>query len=204
MLHPWHDFDAGANPPEEITVVVEVPAGSRNRYEMNLETGRFELDRVLGASLRHPGDCGLIPRTVSPQGGPCTVVVLVDEPTFTGCEIGARPIGLLRLQGGGSTEDRLIAVASRDASRREWVDAADVPARVLLEVQGFFQACREAAGCATEGVSWEGRESALMVIVASMERYRQEHERPDESTLPFRRRRPTPMRTFGLLEEDTD
>jgi inorganic pyrophosphatase len=204
MLHPWHDFDVGANPPEEICVVVEVPAGSRNRYELNRETGRFVLDRVLGSSLRHPGDCGFIPRTLAPHGGPCTVLVLADEATFTGCEISARPIGLLRLQGREATEERLIAVVNLDASRSEWVDAADVPARVLLEIQHFFQACREEAGGPAAEASWEGREAALLAILASMERYREAHESPDEGTLPFRRRRPTPMRTLGLLEEDTD
>ena len=92
MLHPWHHLPPGRHPPEEVTALVEIPSGSRNKYELDKESGLLRLDRVLYSAVHYPGDYGFIPRTLAEDHDPCDILVMVNEPTFPGCQIDARPI----------------------------------------------------------------------------------------------------------------
>ncbi|HET6761472.1 MAG TPA: inorganic diphosphatase, partial [Gemmatimonadaceae bacterium] len=92
MINPWHDLPAGINPPEQVTAVVEIPSGSRNKYELDKQSGLIRLDRVLYSSMHYPGDYGFIPRTLHEDGDPLDVLVRINEPTFPGCQIDCRPL----------------------------------------------------------------------------------------------------------------
>src|SRR6185437_1143751 len=87
VIHLWRDLPPGRNPPEEVTAVVEIPFGSRNKYELDKATGIMKLDRVLYSSVHYPGDYGFIPRTLHEDGDPIDVLVMVKEQTFSGCMI---------------------------------------------------------------------------------------------------------------------
>ena len=171
MIHPWHDLPTGTNPPEDVNVVVEIPQGSRNKYEIDKHTGMFKLDRVLYSAVHYPGDYGLMPRTLSDDGDPLDVLVLVKEPTFAGCVISCRPLGLLRMRDGGDLDEKIIAVATRDPLRAGLFDIADLPSHMLREIEHFFQVYKDLEGGSIEMVGWEQTVAACDEITASVARY---------------------------------
>ncbi|MGD8397321.1 MAG: inorganic diphosphatase, partial [Anaerolineae bacterium] len=105
-----HELPPGPDIPNVIYVIVEVPKGSRNKYEYDKARGMVKLDRVLYSPIHYPGDYGLIPRTHYDDGDPLDVLVMVNEPTFPGCIIEARPIGLFRMLDRGVADDKVLAV----------------------------------------------------------------------------------------------
>jgi inorganic pyrophosphatase len=171
MPHPWHDLPAGPHPPEEVTVIIEIPSGGRNKYELDKETGLFRLDRVLYSAVHYPGDYGFIPRTLSRDGDPCDVLVLIKEPTFVGCEIRARPIGLLRMVDRGEPDEKILAVPSQDPFQNEFFDIADIPQHQLNEIEHFFQIYKDLEGKRTQMEGWEQSVVAMGVIADAMHRY---------------------------------
>ncbi len=175
MAHPWHDLSAGASPPEEISVVVEIPKGSRNKYELDKVTGLFRLDRVLHSAVHYPGDYGFIPRTLSLDGDPCDVLVLVLEPSFPGCRIDVRPIGVLRMLDRGEPDEKIVAVPIADPLQRGMFDIADVPAHLLRVIEHFFQIYKELEGGHVDIIGWEQSVEAFKSVSASIERYAEEH-----------------------------
>ena len=113
-MNLWKDLPVGTDSPNSINVIVEIPKGSRNKYEFDKKTGAFRLDRVLYSSIHYPGDYGLIPQTFYDDGDPLDVLVMVNEPTFSGCIIQARPIGLFRMKDRGEPDDKILAVPQQD------------------------------------------------------------------------------------------
>jgi inorganic pyrophosphatase len=171
MIHYWHDLEPGPHPPEEITAVIEIPFGSRNKYELDKKTGLMKLDRVLYSAVHYPGDYGLIPRTLHEDGDPLDVLVLVKEQTFSGCLIDVRPIGVLRMNDRGEPDDKILAVALRDPYYEEFFDIADIPQHVLKEVEYFFSTYKDLEGKRVQIRGWEKSDVAMRVISESIDRY---------------------------------
>lgn len=171
MIHPWRDLSPGRHPPEEVTAVVEIPHGSRNKYELDKESGLMRLDRVLYSAVHYPGDYGFIPRTLHEDGDPCDILVLVNEPTFPGCQIDARPIGVLMMLDRGEPDDKILAVPSHDPYYGEYFDIADIPQHYLKEVEHFFHIYKDLEGRRVQTVGWEKSEVAMGVIADSIHRY---------------------------------
>ena len=170
-MNPWHDFLVGAHPPERITAVIEIPRGSRNKYELDKVTGQFRLDRVLFSAVHYPGDYGLIPRTLHEDGDPLDILVSINEPTFTGCQIDCRPLGVLKLLDRGEPDDKIIAVPSHDPFYNDTFDIADLSQHYLKEVEHFFHIYKDLEGRRVEIVGWEKSEVAMEVITDSIKRY---------------------------------
>ena len=103
-MNLWHDLDPGPSVPDVIHVIVEIPKGSRNKYEYHKQTGAFKLDRVLNSPVHYPGDYGFIPQTYYEDGDPLDVLVVTNLPTFTGCIVEARPIGMFRMRDKGEAD----------------------------------------------------------------------------------------------------
>jgi inorganic pyrophosphatase len=171
MIHYWHDLEPGPHPPEEITAVIEIPFGSRNKYELDKKTGLMKLDRVLYSAVHYPGDYGLIPRTLHEDGDPLDVLVLVKEQTFPGCLIDVRPLGVLRMNDRGEPDDKILAVALRDPYYEEFFDIADIPQHVLKEVEYFFSTYKDLEGKRVQIRGWEKSDVAMRVISESIDRY---------------------------------
>jgi inorganic pyrophosphatase len=171
MIHPWRDLSPGPQPPERVTAVIEIPRGSRNKYELDKESGFFRLDRVLYSSVHYPGDYGFIPRTLHEDGDPMDVLVRIDEPTFTGCQIEVRPIGVLRMLDKGEPDDKVLAVPCNDPFHQEMFDIADLPAHDLREIEHFFHIYKDLEGKRVQVLGWEKSESAMRIIVESIDRY---------------------------------
>lgn len=169
--HPWHDLPPGPQPPEVVTAIVEIPRGSRNKYELDKSTGLLRLDRVLYSAVHYPGDYGFVPRTLHEDGDPIDVLVLINEPTFPGCEIDVRPIGVLTMRDRGEPDDKVLAVPRNDPFHSEYFDIADIPQHYLKEVEHFFHIYKDLEGRRVQIVGWEKSETAMRIIEESIERY---------------------------------
>ena len=176
-MNPWHDFPVGANPPEVVTAVVEIPRGSRNKYELDKVSGQFRLDRVLFSAVHYPGDYGFIPRTLHEDNDPLDIIVSINEPTFPGCQIDCRPLGVLKMLDRGEPDDKIIAVPSNDPFYHDFFDIADLSQHYLKEVEHFFHIYKDLEGRRVEIVGWEKSEAAIGVILDSMERYEEKYLR---------------------------
>lgn len=170
-MNLWHELPPGPDPPDVIYVIVEIPKGSRNKYEYHKTTGVIKLDRVLYSSLHYPGDYGLIPRTYCEDGDPLDVLVMINEPTFPGCVIEARPIGLFRMRDRDLPDDKILAVPSTDPLAVDYHDVGDIPQHFLSEVAHFFQVYKDLEGVRVEPLGWEDSQAALRQINHAVELY---------------------------------
>ena len=174
MLHLWRDLSPGPRPPELVTAVVEIPGGSRNKYELDKESGLLRLDRVLYSAVHYPGDYGFIPRTLAEDGDPLDILVRLNEPTFPLCQIVARPIGVLRMLDRDEPDDKILAVPSADPFYDEYFDIADVPRHYLREIEHFFQIYKDLEGKRVQILGWEQMQTAARIIDDAIRRYEKE------------------------------
>ncbi|MBV8527952.1 MAG: inorganic diphosphatase [Candidatus Dormibacteraeota bacterium] len=152
-------------------VVVEVPKGSRNKYEWDPEVGALRLDRQLFTATRYPGDYGFIPGTQGEDGDPLDVLVVLDEATFPGCHINCRAVGLLDMSDEHGGDAKLLAVPDADP-RVTWREVGDVPGYVLEEIRHFFNIYKDLEpGKTTEVGSWRSRDHAEREISAARARF---------------------------------
>ncbi|HKR99908.1 MAG TPA: inorganic diphosphatase [Candidatus Dormibacteraeota bacterium] len=157
--------------PAPIEVIVEVPAGSRNKYEVNAETGRIELDRVIFAATRYPADYGYIPHTLAGDGDPLDALVLVDEPTFPGCHIRCHPIAVLEMTDQKGSDEKILMRPAFE-SRTGWKDLRDIPEPMLREIAHFFQVCKDLEeGTFSKVKGWKGMAAAERIIEAARVAY---------------------------------
>jgi inorganic pyrophosphatase len=145
----------------QFDVVIEIPKGQRNKYEMDHETGRIRLDRMLFTATRYPSDYGFIEDTLADDGDPLDALVLLEEPTFPGCVIGCRTIGMFRMRDENGADDKVLCVAATDPRMAHYTDISDVAEFDLLEIQHFFEVYKALEpGKAVEGFTWVGRAEA--------------------------------------------
>jgi len=159
-INLWKDLATGPDVPETVNVVVEIPKGSRNKYEFDKETGALRLDRVLYSSIHYPGDYGFIPQTFYDDGDPLDILVMVNEPTFPLCVILARPIGLFRMTDRGQPDEKILAVSVNDPLFRDYADITDIPQHFLHEVAHFFAVYKDLEGVTVKTIGWEGAAQA--------------------------------------------
>jgi inorganic pyrophosphatase len=157
-----------------IEVFIEIPRGSRNKYELDKETGLFRFDRLLYSAVYYPGDYGFVPRTLAGDGDPLDVLIMVTVPTFPGCLIEVRPLGIFRMRDEKGLDEKILAVPTHDPLYDEYTDLGDVAPHYLREVEHFFGIYKDLEGVATELVGWEDKESARGVIEEACARYTRE------------------------------
>ena len=145
----------------QFDVVIEIPKGQRNKYEMDHETGRIRLDRMLFTATRYPSDYGFVEHTLADDGDPLDALVLLDEPTFPGCVILCRAIGMFRMRDEKGADDKVLCVVATDPRMAHYADINDVAEFDLLEIQHFFEVYKALEpGKAVEGFQWVGRAEA--------------------------------------------
>lgn len=154
-----------------IEVVVEVPMGSRNKYEFDKERGVFVLDRMLFSAVHYPGDYGFVDRTLAKDGDPLDVVVILGEPTFPGCRIDGRILGNLDMEDDAGQDDKLLCVPDTDPRWQHLHDVEDVPAHLLQEISHFFRVYKDLEHKKVEVRGWQDREIALEVLRDARDRY---------------------------------
>jgi inorganic pyrophosphatase len=173
MLNLWRELRPGPNIPDIVYTIVEIPKGSRNKYEYNKEFGVIKLDRVLYSSLYYPGDYGLIPKTFYEDGDPLDILVMVNEPTFPGCIIQARPIGIFRMLDRDQEDAKILAVPATDPVFNGYRDLSDVPQSYLNEVAHFFEVYKDLEGQRTKPIGWEDAAAAKEEILRSVKLYQE-------------------------------
>ena len=167
----------------EFDVLIEIPAGSRNKYEVDHVSGRIRLDRMLFTSTRYPNDYGYIEGTLGQDGDPLDAMVLLQEPTFPGCLIKCRTIGMFRMTDEAGGDDKVLCVPAGDPRMEHIRDIHHVPEFDRLEIQHFFEVYKDLEpGKSVEGASWVGRVEAEAEIIASIARA-EEHEAEIESAI---------------------
>ena len=159
--------------PLEFDVTIEIPAGSRNKYEMDHGTGRIRLDRMLFTSTRYPHDYGFIEDTLGQDGDPLDALVLVEEPTFPGVVIRCRAVGMFRMTDEAGGDDKVLCVPARDPRVEHIRDIHHVPEFDRLEIQHFFEVYKDLEpGKSVEGATWVSRTEAEGEITESWARHR--------------------------------
>jgi len=169
MQNLWRELRPGPNVPNVVYTIVEIPKGSRNKYEYNKESGVIVLDRVLYSSMHYPGDYGLIPHTFYDDGDPLDILVMTNEPTFPGAIIQARPVAILRMLDRDLHDDKILAVPATDPLFAGYVDIDNVPPHFLNEVAHFFQVYKDLEGLRTKPLGWENCAAAQKEILRSIE-----------------------------------
>jgi inorganic pyrophosphatase len=174
MPHPLHDLSTGPNPPETLHAFVEIPRGSRNKYELDKETGVLKLDRLLYSAVHYPGDYGFIPRTLGDDTDPLDILVMTTEPTFSGCLIPVRPVGVFLMSDEKGGDEKILAVPLADPLKREIADLTDLPSHFLDEVRHFFTVYKDLEGVRVKTGGWEGRASAMRIVMECVARYQKD------------------------------
>ena len=155
----------------DFEVTIEIPKGERNKYEVDHKSGRIRLDRTLFTATQYPADYGFVEDTLGEDGDPLDVLVLVQEPTFPGCLITARAIGMFRMRDEKGGDDKVICVPSDDPRQEHLRDIHHVAEFYKLEIQHFFEVYKDLEpGKSVEGATWVGRAEAETEIKQSYER----------------------------------
>ena len=161
----------------EFDVLVEIPKGQRNKYEVDHHSGRIRLDRTLFTSTQYPADYGYIENTLGLDGDPLDAMVILQEPTFPGCLIHCRAIGMFRMTDEAGGDDKVLCVPSNDPRMEHIRDISHVAKFDRLEIQHFFEVYKDLEpGKSVEGAEWVGRAEAEAEVRRSFERFK-EHPR---------------------------
>ncbi len=164
----------GERAPDTINVIVEIPGGSRNKYEYDKALDIFRLDRALHSPVFYPGDYGFVPRTLALDDDPLDVLILVAEPTFSGCLVVARPIGLLNMIDDGKSDDKVLAVPVGEPEYAEVFNYTQIFPHVLRKIQHFFETYKLLEGKETSTNGWSNAADARRIILESAERFEAE------------------------------
>ena len=155
----------------EFDVTIEIPKGERNKYEVDHESGRMRLDRMLFTSTQYPADYGYIENTLGLDGDPLDALVLLQSPTFPGCLIKCRAIGMFRMTDEAGGDDKVLCVPAHDPRWEALRDLDDIGEFMRMEIQHFFETYKDLEpGKSVEGANWVGREEAEAEINASLQR----------------------------------
>jgi len=166
-----YDIDPGADSPEVVRAIIEIPKNSANKYEYDGTLGVFRLDRALYSPLHYPGDYGFIPGTLAEDRDPLDILVLVDQPSFTGCLMEARPVGILHMFDQTESDEKIIAVPNRNP-RFDSIHTIDqVFPHTRREIEYFFSIYKELQGVKTQMKGWGGPREARKTITESRQTY---------------------------------
>lgn len=150
--------------PGLINVLIEIAAGSKNKYEFDKDLNAFALDRVLYASVQYPWDYGFVPNTLADDGDPLDGMVIMDEPTFPGCVIAARPVGMLEMIDGGDRDEKILCVPDKDPRYSHVKSLKDIPQHRLDEIAEFFRTYKNLEKKETKILGWQDIDQVMPLV----------------------------------------
>lgn len=157
-----------------VECIIEIPMGTKNKYEVNKETGRITLDRVLYSALTYPGEYGFIEDTLSEDGDPLDIIVISSYPTFPGCVVGARVLGYLTVIDNGEHDEKVIAVVDKDPRFSNIKNLEDLTEHQKAEIKDFFQNYKTLQGVKVEIKDFHNQEKALALIEKCKENWKKQ------------------------------
>ena len=167
----FYGIDPGPDCPRIVRMIVEIPKNSSNKFEYDPVARTFRLDRALYSPMHYPADYGFVPGTIAEDGDPLDILCLIDHPTFAGCLIEVRPVGVLDLVDQTTTDHKIIAVPLKDPRFEQVSTIQDLPPHVMREFEHFFTIYKELENKVVETRGWHDLDHALEVINTSRQRY---------------------------------
>lgn len=173
IRHPWHEATIGRQPPEFVNGIVEISTGMRAKYEVDKETGLLKLDRVLYSSVYYPANYGFIPQTLGEDMDPLDIMILSLVPIQPLCLVPARVIGVMRMVDQGLADEKIIAVAEKDASVGHLNDVKELAPHFTVELKEFFESYKRLENKVVTVPDFQGKATAMGIIERAV-RYYQE------------------------------
>lgn len=173
VLHPWHGADAGKLVPEHVNAMIEIPQGSRTKYEIDKETGLLRLDRVIYSSFHYPVNYGFIPQTLGHDGDPLDILVLCSQPIQPLCLVQATVIGNMQMIDSGEKDDKIIAVAAKDPSVNHISSIKEMPRHFINELRNYFEQYKVLENKQVQIEEFQSKEIAYQIIQESIDLYKQ-------------------------------
>lgn len=173
VKHPWHGAGFGANAPAVVNALIEIPKGSRSKYEVDKETGLLKLDRVIYSSFHYPVNYGFIPQTLGQDGDPLDILVLCSQSIQSLCLVEATVIGNMQMIDNNQQDDKIIAVATRDPSVNHYSKIDDLPHHFLLELRNFFEQYKVLENKKVAIDSFQDQSIGIRVIQSAIDLYKE-------------------------------
>lgn len=171
-MNPWHDVSIGENSPKAVNGIIEIPRGSRAKYELDKDTGLLKLDRVLFTSVYYPANYGFIPQTYGEDHDPLDILVLSQTEIQPLCLLEAKVIGVMSMLDSGEADDKIIAVAQHDMSVNHTNDISELPPHFILELKSFFEDYKKLENKTVVVEDFQGREVAWEIIERCIQNYK--------------------------------
>ena len=169
--HPWHGVHVGSKAPEIVNAVIEIPQGSRAKYEVDKKTGLLKLDRVIYSSFHYPVNYGFIPQTLGQDNDPLDILVICSQSIQSLCLVEANIIGNMQMIDQGQVDDKIIAVAAKDPSVNHLKSIDEVPAHFIAELRNFFEQYKVLENKKVEIDNFQDKETAVKIIMDAITFY---------------------------------
>jgi inorganic pyrophosphatase len=184
-MHPWHDVDIGSESPKIVVAVIEVPRGSKAKYELDKKSGMIKLDRILFSSVHYPANYGFIPRTLCEDHDPLDILVLGQESVTPLCLVRAKPIGVMRMLDQGEADDKIIAVHADDPEYSHYRSIEQLPPHRMIEVKRFFEDYKALEHKMVKVKKFLGRPAAMATIEDSIQLYNKTYRKKKSAKALF-------------------
>jgi inorganic pyrophosphatase len=171
-LHPWHGTEYGTNAPDIVNAIIEIPKGSRAKYEIDKSTGLLKLDRMIYSSFHYPINYGFIPKTLGEDKDPLDILVLTSIAIQPLCIVESKIIGVMQMIDSGDADDKIIAVAKNDPSVNYINDLSELPMHFFAELRNFFEEYKKLEKKTVVVDEFQEKEKAHNIINQAIERYR--------------------------------
>lgn len=169
--NPWHNVSPGDNVPHVVTGIIEIPKGSRAKYELDKESGLLKLDRVLYSSVYYPANYGFIPQTYCDDHDPLDILILSQIDCVPLCIMDAKVVGVMQMIDSGEADDKIIAVAAHDMSVNHINDITELPPHFIHEMRHFFEEYKRLENKTVKVAEFQNRDVAMRIINESFELY---------------------------------
>ena len=176
-MNIWHDISKERVNPEDFVVCIEISKGSKNKYELDKETGSLILDRILYTSNHYPHNYGFIPKTYAEDNDPLDVLVICSESIVPLALVKCYPIGVVHMIDNGAVDDKIIAICQHDPIYNSYKDISELPVHIFDEIEHFFNVYKTLEGKNTQVMSCLGKEEAIKIIKKSIDSYQEKFEK---------------------------